>query len=117
MAIQYDLFACTPLLLSAGAMLAARYGGSGAPFHPLREMVRIPPLWAAVVGALLNLANVPMPSIVEGLLEKLDYLCHTADQDADPDALETLHTPAEIRAKLRFTDAGKFRGASPPSVC
>lgn len=70
-AIQYDLFACTPLLLSAGAMLAARYGGSGAPFHPWREIIRIPPLWAAIFGAVLNLTGVPLPTLFEGLLEKL----------------------------------------------
>lgn len=69
-AIQYDLFACTPLLLSLGVLLAARYGGVDAG-HPLKALLKVPPLWAAIAGALLNLSGAPLPAILGGLLDTL----------------------------------------------
>lgn len=60
-AVQYDLFACTPLLLSAGVIVAARYGGVIIKGHPALALLRVPPLWAAVAGVSLNLAGVPLP--------------------------------------------------------
>lgn len=64
-AIQYDLFACLPLVLTLGVLLARRYGdpeavrlyGGGS---PLRALVAVPSIWAAVVGVALNLAGVPL---------------------------------------------------------
>lgn len=70
-AIQYDLFACTPLLLSAGVMLAQHYGGSGESAHPLRNLLRVPPLWAALAGVALNLGQVPLPSLAGGVMDML----------------------------------------------
>ncbi len=70
-AIQYDLFACTPLLLSVGIMLAQHYGGSGNGVHPLRNLMRVPPLWAAIFGVTLNLLQVPLPTIPAKVMEML----------------------------------------------
>ncbi|WP_018872749.1 AEC family transporter [Thioalkalivibrio sp. ALJ16] len=64
-AIQYDLFACLPLVLTLGVLLARRYGdpeavrlyGGGS---PLRGLAAVPSIWAAVVGVALNLAGVPL---------------------------------------------------------
>lgn len=70
-AIQYDLFACTPLLLSVGVMLAQHYGGGGNRTHPLHNLIRVPPLWAAVLGVGLNLAGVPLPSLPAGVMDML----------------------------------------------
>lgn len=70
-AIQYDLFACTPLLLSVGVLLAQRYGESAETAHPLRNLLRVPPLWAAVLGVSLNLAGVPLPDLLGGALDML----------------------------------------------
>ncbi|WP_018865830.1 MULTISPECIES: AEC family transporter [unclassified Thioalkalivibrio] len=64
-AIQYDLFACLPLVLTLGVLLARRYGdpeavrlyGGGS---PLRALAAVPSIWAAVVGVVLNLAGVPL---------------------------------------------------------
>lgn len=70
-AIQYDLFACTPLLLSAGVLVAIRYGGSDERVHPVAALLRVPPLWAAVAGVGLNVAGVPLPTLAEGLLDRL----------------------------------------------
>jgi len=68
-AIQYDLFACTPLLFSVGVLIAARYGTAENGAHSMAaELLRIPALWAAALAVLLNLTDVPMPVIVEGLL-------------------------------------------------
>jgi len=69
-AIQYDLFACTPLLLSAGVMLAQHYGG-GERAHPLHNLVRVPPLWAALIGVSLNLLHVPLPRLLGGVMDML----------------------------------------------
>jgi predicted permease len=70
-AIQYDLFACTPLLLSVGILVASRYGTGGDGVHPLRALVKVPPLWAALAGVMLNLAQVPLPAVLGGGLDML----------------------------------------------
>ncbi len=70
-AVQYDLFACTPLLLSVGVMTAAHYGGVKVKGHPVLTLLRVPPLWAAVAGLALNLAGVPLPKVAGGLLDML----------------------------------------------
>jgi len=70
-AIQYDLFACTPLLLSVGVMLAQHYGGVEERAHPLHNLVRVPPLWAAVIGVSLNLLKVPLPALFGGVMDML----------------------------------------------
>jgi predicted permease len=70
-AIQYDLFACTPILLSLGILIAAHYGGIKETTHPLQALLRVPPLWAALGAVTLNLLQVPMPDIIGTSLEKL----------------------------------------------
>ncbi len=60
-AIQYDLFACTPVLLSLGILLAANYGVHNEKAKPLATLMRVPPLWAAIIAGSLNLAGVPKP--------------------------------------------------------
>lgn len=70
-AIQYDLFACTPILLSVGVLVAANYGGVAAEHHPARALLRVPPLWAALIGVSLNALQVPMPTVLHHLLEML----------------------------------------------
>lgn len=72
-AIQYDLFACTPLLFTAGILVATRFGdASGAKTSMIQRLIRIPPLWAAVTAVCLNLGEVPQPSVIRGLLELLE---------------------------------------------
>jgi len=70
-AIQYDLFASTPLLFTVGILLASRYGQVQESIHPLRRLAAIPPLWAALLAVALNLAGVPLPA---GLAQVLTYL-------------------------------------------
>lgn len=69
--IQYDLFACTPVLLTLGILMAHHYGASKSKVHPLRELLRVPPLWAVVIGMSLNLLSIPQPEIVHGSLTLL----------------------------------------------
>jgi predicted permease len=68
-AIQFDLFACTPLLFTLGIALAQRFGQGGGGTSPVRGLLRVPPLWAAGLALLLNLAQVPMPPLVDHVLQ------------------------------------------------
>nr|VFJ43067.1 MAG: hypothetical protein BECKDK2373B_GA0170837_100447 [Candidatus Kentron sp. DK]VFJ62484.1 MAG: hypothetical protein BECKDK2373C_GA0170839_10979 [Candidatus Kentron sp. DK] len=70
-AIQYDLFACTPVLLSLGALFAARQGGAEKVENPLHALTRVPSLWAVAAGVSLNLLAVPLPALVAGGLEMM----------------------------------------------
>jgi hypothetical protein len=70
-AIEYDLFACTPLLLTVG-ILIARAHGTGADGESLvTGLAKVPALWAAVAAVGLNVAGVPMPPVVEDALGRL----------------------------------------------
>ena len=70
-AIQYDLFACTPLLLTVGAWTAQRFGTTGVAVHPLKAMLHVPPLWAALAGVALNLSGLSAPDWLDGTLARL----------------------------------------------
>ncbi len=70
-AIQYDLFACTPLLFTLGIVIAHHYGGQGRGGPMWLFVLRIPPLWAALLAVVLNLGDVPSPVVVDGVLRIL----------------------------------------------
>lgn len=73
-AIQYDLFACTPLLLTLGIVMASKLGTSaetGIPNGVLRPLLQVPALWAALLAIILNLGGVASPEIVASLLRLL----------------------------------------------
>lgn len=71
-AIQYDLFACTPLLLTLGVMVAQRYGQQPASSEgTVRRLLKVPPLWAAVIAVALNLMSLPVPPILDSVLSSL----------------------------------------------
>jgi predicted permease len=62
--ILYDLLAITPLLLTVGASLGAFYGASEFKQDvrsSLLSIVKLPPLWAAVLGVVLSALHVPLP--------------------------------------------------------
>ncbi len=72
-AIQYDLFACTPLLFTLGVLVAARYGTATAgAHHMVGELLRIPALWAALLAVLLNYLDLEMHTVVGGVLDMLE---------------------------------------------
>lgn len=62
--LQYDLFACTPILLSVGMLLAQYYGDNDTTLHPIKALLRIPPLWAVAFGITLNLSGIEQPEIL-----------------------------------------------------
>lgn len=72
-AIQYDLFACTPFLFTVGILVASRYGDAAAvKASMVGRLLQIPALWAAIVAVLMNVAGVPLPSSLDGLLNLLE---------------------------------------------
>ena len=72
-AIQYDLFACTPLLFTLGVFIAMRFGSGTETKEKLYHgLLRIPPLWAAVIAILLNVFEVPQIESIAGLLTLLE---------------------------------------------
>jgi len=70
-AIQYDLFACTPLLMTVGALVARAHGTAPDGENPLLALLKVPPLWAVAAAVALNLAGVPLTPGVEGFLTGL----------------------------------------------
>lgn len=71
-AIQYDLFACTPLLLTVGMLVARHHGTTeNGGESPLQTLLKTPPLWAAVIAIGLNLGGVPRPEGLHPLLAML----------------------------------------------
>jgi predicted permease len=70
-AIQYDLFACTPLLLTVGILLSRHYGKDTAGGHILLALLKVPPLWAAVAAVLLNTSSIPISSWLDQWLGML----------------------------------------------
>jgi predicted permease len=65
-AILYDLLASTPLLLTAGVFISARYGsGKTVSFiESLKRVVMLPPLWAVVAGIAVRLSGTAVPQLV-----------------------------------------------------
>lgn len=65
-AILYDLLSTTPLLLTIGVFIAARYGsGKSASFaHSLKRVLKLPPLWGVAAGILVNVGGLPVPDII-----------------------------------------------------
>lgn len=67
-AIEYDLFASTPLLLTVGILIARVYGKHDEREGAMKGLLKVPALWAALIGVGLNVAGVPTPGWVgEGL--------------------------------------------------
>lgn len=69
--LQYDLFACTPILLSLGMLLAQHYGDNERTSHLLSQLIRIPPLWAVAIGITLNFSGIEQPEILDSVLSLL----------------------------------------------
>lgn len=65
-AIQFDLFACTPLLLTIGILLAAHHGNTGEKPHPVLLLLKVPPLWAALIATSMNLLGIePVGQLID----------------------------------------------------
>ena len=71
-AIQYDLFACTPLLLTVGIIVARTYGEDrNSQGNLVVDLLKVPPLWAALLAVVLNVSGTPMPEWIDGWLQLL----------------------------------------------
>ncbi len=70
-AIQYDLFACTPMLLIVGVAIAKRFGTKQSNTTVFQELVRVPPLWAALLAVILNIVDAPAPKFIDDTLNLL----------------------------------------------
>ncbi|MDR9436362.1 MAG: AEC family transporter [Thiohalophilus sp.] len=70
-AIQYDLFASTPLLFTLGILLAQQFGQVASRESIGHRLLRIPPLWAALLAVVLNLTGVPVPELLQNTLSLL----------------------------------------------
>ena len=71
MVLKFDLFACTPILLSIGIMMGQAYSTSQERSNPFRELLRVPPLWALVIACVLNLTQTPQPEMIGHALHTL----------------------------------------------
>lgn len=69
--LKFDLFACTPVLLTIGILIAHRFGDAQTKIHPLQELVRVPPLWALAIASVLNITDTPQPELVAHALQTL----------------------------------------------
>jgi len=69
-ALQYDLFSNTPLLLTLGIWIAQRHG-SGPNNSTIVEIFSVPALWAAIAAIALNLYQVPVPTGLGTVLNML----------------------------------------------
>ena len=69
--LQYDLFACTPILLSFGMLIARYYGDNKTDVHPIKELIKVAPLWAVALGVTFNLTGLEQPSYIYSSLSTL----------------------------------------------
>jgi len=70
--IQMDLFATTPLLFTAGVVVARHYGEEAAEKpKSLWLFFNAPPFWAAAVAVILNINGLVAPVWFSGVLQKL----------------------------------------------
>lgn len=69
--LKYDLFACTPTVLTIGILIAHHFGESNSGIHPIRELAKVPPLWALAIAVILNLTNIPQPIQIHNGLDIL----------------------------------------------
>lgn len=68
---QYDLLACTPILLSLGVLLAKFYGGSKTAFNPFKELLKVPPLWALFIAITFKSFDIEQPEFAHSVLSIL----------------------------------------------
>lgn len=69
-AIQYDLFACTPLFFTLAILIAQSYGKKNS---RIREnqfigLFKVPALWAAMLAIILSMAEIKMPNWIYEIL-------------------------------------------------
>lgn len=71
-AVQYDLFACTPLLFTLGIFIANKFGSGESSDKYLLAVFRIPAVIAAIIAVIFNLSEIAQPEFVSNLLTTLE---------------------------------------------
>jgi predicted permease len=90
-AIQYDLFACLPLLLTAGVAVARHFGSHAGDAQHKDSLYRVPAIWAAVLAIICNSYQIAMP---EALMQSL----HLMGQAVTPLMLISVGTSLSLAA-------------------
>jgi hypothetical protein len=75
-ALFYDLLATTPILWLIGAPIAAKYG-EGKKIEiaeSLKAIISLPPIWGILIGIILNLTGIPLPSFMTKALDMLSSI-------------------------------------------
>ncbi|MCX7793557.1 MAG: AEC family transporter [Thermodesulfovibrionales bacterium] len=74
-ALFYDLLASTPLLWLVGSTIASKYGENKSfEFREsLKTIASLPPIWAMLIGIILNFTGIPLPDFI---LKTLDLLAN-----------------------------------------
>ncbi len=73
-ALHFDLFANTPLLLTVGIWIARHHGENSQQRSAIAEIIRVPAVWAAVIAISLNINQIAPP---EALINILNMLGHS----------------------------------------
>ncbi len=65
-AVLYDLLATTPILLTLGVFVAARFGSGTSPTAAgsLKRVLSLPPRWGVAAGMAVKATGVPVPQVV-----------------------------------------------------
>ncbi len=71
--LYYDLLATTPFLWTAGARIAAHFGGKKSPgfAEMVKKIFSLPPLWGIISGLAVNILSLPLPSFITKATEML----------------------------------------------
>lgn len=74
-AIQYDLFACTPLFFTVAILVAQTYGRKNFRNgqNPIIALFKVPALWAAAMAILFNFSEIPLPQWLYATLNSLSH--------------------------------------------
>ncbi len=70
-ALQYDLLACTPLLLTIGVLVARSHSQKSDHASVFTSLLKVPPLWAALIAIIFNVSGIPIPDGLDHLLGML----------------------------------------------
>ena len=66
-AILYDQLAATPILLTVGVFIVARYGAAAQTVsvaRSLKRVLKLPPLWGVAAGLIVQLSGTTAPSLL-----------------------------------------------------
>lgn len=69
--LGFDLLATIPVSWTLGVYVAMRFGNSATAISPVRQILRLPPIWAVAVALLLNALQLTPPPLAMEAIEGL----------------------------------------------